>query len=239
MPTRNQLRANRMNSKLSTGPKTPEGKAVSRFNALIHGCRAEVRHPPRRGSRKIPPSPRQAPHRLAASGRHSKKTWSTRSPSTSGSWPVWMPPKPISTTPASCLPPNSPWPSNAFPSPRTAWNAPFPAPSSISSATAKTVSSARKTWSPKAATAAVAPRACSGKSTAASPSTCCRSSAASTAYGASSPRPPRRPRTPARPPRLRRAHQCYRAATVRESVPRLHRAATVRESVLRLTEPRP
>ena len=31
-----------MNSKRSTGPKTPEGKAVSRFNALIHGCRAEA-----------------------------------------------------------------------------------------------------------------------------------------------------------------------------------------------------
>jgi hypothetical protein len=35
-----QLEANRLNAQKSTGPKTEEGKAVSRQNALIHGMRA-------------------------------------------------------------------------------------------------------------------------------------------------------------------------------------------------------
>ncbi len=37
-----RLNANRMNSPTSKGPKTPQGKAVSRQNALKHGFRAEV-----------------------------------------------------------------------------------------------------------------------------------------------------------------------------------------------------
>jgi len=41
MPTQRQIAANRCNSKKSTGPKTAEGKAVSRFNATRHGFTAK------------------------------------------------------------------------------------------------------------------------------------------------------------------------------------------------------
>jgi hypothetical protein len=41
MSTIKQIRANRRNAKKSTGPKTPAGKAKSRFNGLVHGLRAE------------------------------------------------------------------------------------------------------------------------------------------------------------------------------------------------------
>src|SRR5437868_1015 len=41
MPTQAQLDANRLNSKKSTGPTSPEGKAVSRLNALKSGIYAE------------------------------------------------------------------------------------------------------------------------------------------------------------------------------------------------------
>jgi hypothetical protein len=41
MATRKQRAANRRNAKLSTGPKSPEGKAAVRLNALKHGLTAE------------------------------------------------------------------------------------------------------------------------------------------------------------------------------------------------------
>ncbi len=41
MATIKQIEANRRNAQRSTGPKTPEGKTKVRFNALVHGRRAE------------------------------------------------------------------------------------------------------------------------------------------------------------------------------------------------------
>src|ERR1039458_3538854 len=41
MATINQIRANRSNAKHSTGPKTSAGQDRVRFNALVHGLRAE------------------------------------------------------------------------------------------------------------------------------------------------------------------------------------------------------
>src|SRR5258708_16169975 len=37
MSTINQIEANRLNAQKSTGPRTPEGKSVTRLNALKHG----------------------------------------------------------------------------------------------------------------------------------------------------------------------------------------------------------
>src|SRR5579871_5384764 len=42
MATSLQVEANRRNSLKSTGPRSPEGKAVSRFNALKSGIHAEA-----------------------------------------------------------------------------------------------------------------------------------------------------------------------------------------------------
>jgi len=42
MSTLRQIEANRRNSQLSTGPRTPEGKSVSRFNALKSGINAKA-----------------------------------------------------------------------------------------------------------------------------------------------------------------------------------------------------
>ncbi|HEY7391218.1 MAG TPA: hypothetical protein VH640_22065 [Bryobacteraceae bacterium] len=42
MATPLQIEANRRNSLMSTGPRTPEGKAASRFNALKSGIHAEA-----------------------------------------------------------------------------------------------------------------------------------------------------------------------------------------------------
>jgi len=36
-----QIRANRLNARKSTGPKTGAGKQRSRFNGLVHGLRTE------------------------------------------------------------------------------------------------------------------------------------------------------------------------------------------------------
>jgi hypothetical protein len=41
MPTLSQIEANRRNAQLSTGPRTPEGKAASSMNALKSGIDAE------------------------------------------------------------------------------------------------------------------------------------------------------------------------------------------------------
>ena len=41
MPTLSQIEANRRNSQKSTGPRSPEGKAISRFNALKSGVNAK------------------------------------------------------------------------------------------------------------------------------------------------------------------------------------------------------
>ena len=41
MATIKQIRANRRNAQKATGPKTQEGKDRVRFNALVHGLRAE------------------------------------------------------------------------------------------------------------------------------------------------------------------------------------------------------
>jgi hypothetical protein len=41
MPTLSQIEANRRNSQRSTGPRSPEGKAISRFNALKSGVNAK------------------------------------------------------------------------------------------------------------------------------------------------------------------------------------------------------
>jgi len=42
MATQKQIDANRRNAQLSTGPRTPEGKAAVRLNALRHGLRART-----------------------------------------------------------------------------------------------------------------------------------------------------------------------------------------------------
>jgi len=42
MATVKQIEANRLNAQKSTGPKTPEGKAATKLNALRHGLRART-----------------------------------------------------------------------------------------------------------------------------------------------------------------------------------------------------
>jgi hypothetical protein len=41
MTTKKQVKANRANARLSTGPRTKNGKKRSRMNALTHGLTAE------------------------------------------------------------------------------------------------------------------------------------------------------------------------------------------------------
>src|SRR6266571_2021648 len=42
MATKKQIEANRLNALKSTGPKTAEGKAAAKLNALRHGLRART-----------------------------------------------------------------------------------------------------------------------------------------------------------------------------------------------------
>ena len=41
MATDKQIAANRLNAQKSTGPKTPEGRAAVRLNAIKHGLTAQ------------------------------------------------------------------------------------------------------------------------------------------------------------------------------------------------------
>jgi hypothetical protein len=42
MPSQKQLDANRLNAQLSTGPRTPEGKAIARLNAVQHALTGQL-----------------------------------------------------------------------------------------------------------------------------------------------------------------------------------------------------
>jgi hypothetical protein len=42
MATQKQILANRRNAQMSTGPRTAEGKSVSRLNALRHGLTGHI-----------------------------------------------------------------------------------------------------------------------------------------------------------------------------------------------------
>jgi hypothetical protein len=62
MATQKQIAANRRNSQKSTGPTTPEGKSVSRFNALKHGIDAK--------SQCLPSENKESLETLAAEYHH-------------------------------------------------------------------------------------------------------------------------------------------------------------------------
>jgi hypothetical protein len=81
MATAAQIAANRANSQKSTGPRTPEGKAASRFNALKHGLDA--------ASILLPGEDPDAYDRMVAD--YAAPINTPKTPASTCSWPCTLP----------------------------------------------------------------------------------------------------------------------------------------------------